>query len=217
MVRPSTGNIGRSDDDEPVAIMTSSAWTNVSSPSTRETRTVWSFTSRPVPWTCRTPQLLNNAAMPFTSPFTIRSLRATICAGTYAGGVESRNPSSSAFLSFSPSSTTDNSALLGMHPQLRHTPPNAWFSITVTLHPRCAARIAATYPPGPAPRTAICFGEGINVVRREIPRTEKTSSRRQRRRDRLIRQPRSIPFHRDRDSDVPDDPVIRRSLRRWFR
>ena len=45
------------------------------------------------------------------------------------------------------------SALLGMQPTLRQTPPQYFFSTTATLFPSCDARIAATYPPGPAPST----------------------------------------------------------------
>src|SRR5581483_193617 len=67
-------------------------------------------------------------------------------------------PKSAALLALSPSSTTASSALLGMHPQFRQTPPSSWFSTTVTRAPNWAARMAATYPPGPAPRIAMCFG-----------------------------------------------------------
>ena len=41
----------------------------------------------------------------------------------------------------------------GMQPTFKHTPPmNSRSTITV-FFPSCAARIAATYPPGPAPIT----------------------------------------------------------------
>jgi hypothetical protein len=36
------------------------------------------------------------------------------------------------------------SALLGMHPTLRHTPPQYFFSTTATFFPSWDARIAAT-------------------------------------------------------------------------
>ena len=42
---------------------------------------------------------------------------------------------------------------VGMQPTFRHVPPRYCFSITVTCAPSCAARIAATYPPGPPPMT----------------------------------------------------------------
>jgi len=45
----------------------------------------------------------------------------------------------------------ENSALVGMHPTLRHVPPSALSSIKATLNPNWAARIAQTYPPGPPP------------------------------------------------------------------
>src|SRR5690242_20708308 len=41
-----------------------------------------------------------------------------------------------------------------MQPQLRQMPPNRSRSITAVLRPSWAARIAHTYPPGPAPTTA---------------------------------------------------------------
>src|SRR5512139_1608395 len=48
-----------------------------------------------------------------------------------------------------------------MHPQLTHTPPGRSRSTTATRIPSWAARIAATYPPGPAPITtrSKCFME----------------------------------------------------------
>ena len=46
-----------------------------------------------------------------------------------------------------------NSDLEGMQPTLRQTPPQYCFSTTATFKPSWEARMAATYPPGPAPRT----------------------------------------------------------------
>src|SRR5262245_17445261 len=40
-----------------------------------------------------------------------------------------------------------------MHPQFRQIPPGRSASTTATRCPSCAARIAATYPPGPEPTT----------------------------------------------------------------
>src|SRR3954454_8159604 len=51
------------------------------------------------------------------------------------------------------SSALRSRALDGMQPTLRQTPPQYLDSTTATLLPSWAARMAATYPPGPAPRT----------------------------------------------------------------
>src|SRR5438477_3123367 len=40
-----------------------------------------------------------------------------------------------------------------MQPQLRQMPPKCSRSTTAVFMPSCAARIAATYPPGPPPTT----------------------------------------------------------------
>src|SRR3954463_3899840 len=55
-----------------------------------------------------------------------------------------------------------SSALVGMHPQRRHVPPSAFcFSTTATFKPSCAARMAATYPPVPAPITMTSYSLAI--------------------------------------------------------
>jgi hypothetical protein len=42
-----------------------------------------------------------------------------------------------------------------MQPTFKQVPPNVgYFSMMVVLNPNCAARMAATYPPGPEPITA---------------------------------------------------------------
>src|SRR5205823_10842029 len=46
-----------------------------------------------------------------------------------------------------------SSALVGMHPQFKHTPPGRSSSIAATDNPSCAQRMAETYPPGPVPTT----------------------------------------------------------------
>src|SRR6185436_7444551 len=61
-----------------------------------------------------------------------------------------------------------SSDLLGMQPQLRHTPPSACASITLTRAPSSAALMAATYPPAPAPRMAMCGSAGIAGVSAEV-------------------------------------------------
>ncbi len=46
-----------------------------------------------------------------------------------------------------------SSALVGMQPQFRQTPPNWAFSTRAVRKPSWLARMAATYPPGPPPTT----------------------------------------------------------------
>src|SRR5450432_1920266 len=46
-----------------------------------------------------------------------------------------------------------SSAFVGMQPQFRQMPPGRSRSMHATLKPSCAPRMAATYPPGPAPTT----------------------------------------------------------------
>src|SRR3990172_3922721 len=55
-------------------------------------------------------------------------------------------------------------ALLGMQPQLRQRPPTWSRSMTTALRPSWAARMAATWPPGPAPMMATSYS-GMGAVR----------------------------------------------------
>ena len=41
----------------------------------------------------------------------------------------------------------------GIHPRIKHVPPALSASTITVSRPNCAERIAATYPPGPAPTT----------------------------------------------------------------
>ena len=68
------------------------------------------------------------------------------------------------------SSALRSSAFDGMHPTLRQTPPQYFSSMTATFLPSWAARIAATYPPGPAPRTTTskCSSHAPNASRRPL-------------------------------------------------
>src|SRR5438445_10984989 len=53
-----------------------------------------------------------------------------------------------------------------MHPMFRHVPPRNWRSMQATFMPSCAARMAATYPPGPAPITtrSNCVSLGFSLI-----------------------------------------------------
>src|SRR5512145_339058 len=83
-------------------------------------------------------------------------------------------------------------ALEGMHPQLTQTPPGRSRSTTATRIPSCAPRIAATYPPGPAPITtrSNCLIAPSGRARRFEPEDE------------VVQEPRGRP--------PVDQPVIER-------
>src|SRR4029453_5680735 len=103
---------------------------------------------------------LNSISMPPVRPAIILSLRAC----TAGMSIETAAPS----MPVSPHSFADcaifsacacsSNALVGMQPQIKQVPPSACcFSTTATLRPSCAARIAATYPPVPAPITTTSY------------------------------------------------------------
>src|SRR5262245_45579836 len=108
--------------------------------------------SRPVPSTYETLFFLNRNSTPFawrsatsrlrwmTRPKSARMLSATMPRA--AAVCSSANRAASARIAFD-----------GMHPQLPQTPPGLSRSTTAVRSPSWAARIAATYPPGPAPTT----------------------------------------------------------------
>ncbi len=62
-------------------------------------------------------------------------------------------PNSSNVRRFCQTSAFLSKALVGIQPQFRHIPPSSAFSTNATFIPSWAARIAATYPPGPDPMT----------------------------------------------------------------
>ena len=104
------------------------------------------------PLTCVILWCLKSIATPPVSRSTIFCFHATIfCMSTeMAPSAMPMSPASCA------RSTTVDAWIIafeGMQPTLRHTPPSFSFSTQMTFRPFCAARIAATYPPGPAPMT----------------------------------------------------------------
>src|SRR3954449_10332946 len=95
------------------------------------------------------------------------------------------------------SSALRSSALEGMQPTLRQTPPQYLDSTTATLLPSWAARMAATYPPGPAPRTTTSkCGMPPSVVRGRL------------------RAPGACPFDEPHGPDRAGDGVARLDDRR---
>src|SRR6185295_17806644 len=67
-------------------------------------------------------------------------------------------PNSFARLKSPTTSAFRRSALVGMQPQLRQTPPGRSSSTVATESPSWAQRMAATYPPGPVPTTTTSKG-----------------------------------------------------------
>ena len=147
--RPSIG--GRS-GNEPVATI---ADLNVTS-SPPSTAIVFASLKRPTPFTHSTPFALKSDATP-----------PVICLTTPAFHWFAVARSSSGSPIWTPSlpnvscaSLSDHAvcthAFVGMQPTRRQVPPSSGsFSTQATLAPSCAARIAAVYPPGPPPSTAM--------------------------------------------------------------
>ena len=89
--------------------------------------------------------LRNRNSTPLVSEVTTLSLRACTCFMsrlTEAPSIE--RPHSLAARATLSAWACSRSALVGMHPQIRHVPPRAFcFSTTATRSPSCAARMAA--------------------------------------------------------------------------
>src|SRR5215472_7268408 len=99
-------------------------------------------------------------------------------------------------LALQKSSLDSKRALLGMQPMRRHVPPRSCsFSTQPTFRPNCAARMAATYPPGPAPMMtrSCCFCSTSNFE--QNPR-------------RILEQPLDVPEKGDRFAAVDDAVVV---------
>ena len=139
---------------EPVAIRISRASSVCRSPSTSSTLP-WPA-RRAVPLIHSIRFFLNRNSTPLVKPLTILSLRACTCfrSRPIAADSPSVMPHCLKFLTTPSACACSSRALVGMHPQLRHVPPSAEArSTTPTVRPSWAARIAATYPPVPAPMT----------------------------------------------------------------
>jgi hypothetical protein len=121
-------------------------------PSAVTTSSVSLATKRAVPFISSAPLPLHNCCTPPVSFFTIPFFHAwsrvlsTLTPVTVI-------PITSACRAFSTKFDAAISALEGMHPQFKHTPPQFSFSITNVFCFNCPSRIAATYPPGPPPTT----------------------------------------------------------------
>ncbi len=105
------------------------------------------------PSTCSILFFLNRAWMPlFRLPATVRLRPMTLEKSWETLPVFTpQSPASWAAQWYS--SAACSSALVGIQPQLRQTPPSLSRSTHATRMPSCAARIAPTYPAGPPPIT----------------------------------------------------------------
>ncbi len=146
--RPSMGMNGISRGRAPVARMTAPASYEVPS-----TSTVWGEVSRPCPAMNSMLFFLSRNCTPlFIVEATVLS-RATIFCQSGLISPSTVMPNDAALLQSAYTCALLTSALVGMQPQLRHTPPMS--ARSTTRRPSCAARMAATYPPGPLPMMMI--------------------------------------------------------------
>ena len=110
--------------------------------------------SAPSPSITSMPFFLNSPATPPVSVLMTLSRRCATAAKSTCTPPCTLSPNSSASSISALTSATRSTALAGMHASLRQRPPTTpALSTTAVFIPTCAARIAATYPPGPDPIT----------------------------------------------------------------
>ena len=108
--------------------------------------------SRPHPATSSTPFFRNRYAIPFAPWSATVRARRDACARSRRTS-PTVIPKSARCSTRAAYAALSSSALVGIHPTLLQTPPSCAASTHAVRSLRCAARIAATYPPGPAPST----------------------------------------------------------------
>ncbi len=135
----------------PVATRKACASTRIFSPP-RSTSMAFGPTNAAVPASTSTPLPFSSIPTPPTSFFTTSFLNWRSLARSTLGA-STRMPRSAAPRISSTRFAAAMRAFDGMQPQLRQTPPSAPFSTSAVFFPSCASRMAATYPPGPAPTT----------------------------------------------------------------
>ena len=148
---PSILNPGISMGRAPVATMKAGASTRTFSPPP-STSTAFAETKRALPFTTSTPFPFSRKPTPPVIFLTTSFLKARSLSMSTRGS-PARMPRSPACRMSSTRLAAAMSALEGMHPQFRHTPPSSSRSTRAALFPSCASRMAATYPPGPEPMT----------------------------------------------------------------
>src|SRR5690554_345059 len=153
MTGPPKGMKGKATGSEPVASKRCSQAIRCVLPPARATSTVLPSTICACAWTSCTPFFLSKAATPPVSFLTMSSFHPTVVARLMAGDcalMPSGEPAAYC-ASLWNSSAAWIRALDGMQPMFRQVPPTSAASTSTVGTPNCPARIAATYPPGPAP------------------------------------------------------------------
>ena len=151
----SYGNIGGTIGTDPLANIILSAFIISISPSSFVTSIVFLSISLPNPFTKFIPLLSNKNSIPLINWSTILSfldITALKSALTFPSIFIPKFFASFIFINIEEDASN---ALVGIQPTFKQVPPTFFFSITVTSPPSIAAFIAATYPPGPPPITAI--------------------------------------------------------------
>jgi hypothetical protein len=150
----SCGTNGSFTGSDPAAMIAESKLTVVVDPSGPATDTMLGEVKVPVPttvWTlrCLASPVRPPVSLPTTPSFQVRSASRSMF------GEENEIPWAAISLVSAMTLAACSSALDGMQPTLRQTPPSGPRESTITTFlPRSAARNAAVYPPGPAPSTS---------------------------------------------------------------
>ena len=151
---PSKGNRGNCAGLEPVAMIILSAPMISVEPSFFWTSILSGLMTMPLPSIRVIPQLLNKERIPLTCVETTLFFLSMILERFGVICPEMSMPNSPQFFILCKSSVVASNVLVGIQPLLRQVPPTSVSSMTVTCAPSWADLIAATYPPGPAPRMA---------------------------------------------------------------
>ena len=154
----SCGTNGSVTGSEPAAMIACSKLTVVVAPSSAVTSTWFIEVNPPVPETVVTLRCLARPASPPVSRETTPSFQPRSASRSMVGAAKV-SPLPDISLVSAMTLAACSSALEGMQPTLRQTPPSGpRLSTMTTCLPRSAARNAAVYPPGPAPstRTSAC-------------------------------------------------------------
>ena len=156
MTSPPKGIWGSCALTEPVAIIIFSA-RMICGPPSPSTSTVLPSINCAVPSTFLTPAFFKRPLTPPVNCATIPSFHAIEVFRSSVGDCR-EIPSGDFFAkpcTLSYSSATWMSAFDGIQPTLRHVPPQYCRSTIIVSRPSWPARMAATYPPGPAPITKV--------------------------------------------------------------